>query len=618
MIVSLFLSNKFAKALWCSAVVVLLTVGVSLPRQAEAATDLLAGAKQLYLELQQARRALARQGSAQQLMKLAHGSASAWVRAQASASLADHFATLRDWTALQEYRDSMGVCARLQHAIFQGSTKAAKSAVPAALEQATGNNRLCMSALQRAASGGMVSDRTVWVQIRSLVNKRQSRLARKLLVLLKEDKASGAVLNKAVQQATARIKGKHALDTRTAQELLAVSAVVAIRRNPQLVAERWETFAPHLDRDIVEQIWSLIGLWVAQNHEAEKALGYFQRAARSAHRAVELEWRVRAALRTSDWIEVRDTIANLAVEQRELSAWRYWNAYAQHQLGETALASRLMREIANEFDDYYGLLAGRQAGIRRQAGKASPSTDAVRRMAGNADIKLAISLGLDNRTGTARAIWKFMFPQLNDDEILAVAKIATEQGWLLGGINAADKVAPEHSSFSLRFPTPHKDIIARYTKQFDLDPAFVYALIRRESRFNPGAISSAGARGIMQVMPSTAKSVSRKHKFTRYRLPRLTRLDTNIIIGTRYLADLQKQIGTDPVLIAAAYNAGPGRIRKWLASSKGLDKTVFIETIPFTETRLYVKAVLAAQAHYGLVFGQPASAWHQVLTGRYG
>lgn len=178
-------------------------------------------------------------------------------------------------------------------------------------------------------------------------------------------------------------------------------------------------------------------------------------------------------------------------------------------------------------------------------------------------------------------------------------------------------MAPKYSNFQLRFPRPHASTIESYTKRFNLNPAFVYALIRRESRFNPGAISSAGARGIMQVMPATARSISKRHKYTRYKLSRLTRLDTNIIIGTRYLADLQQQIGTDPILIAAAYNAGPGRVRRWLATSQGLDKTVFIETIPFTETRLYVKAILGAQAHYGLLYGQSESDWKKVLTGSY-
>ncbi len=612
---SLFFQHKFTNKVCCSAAITLLCSWVVVTDFASAANDQLTDALQPYQQLQDASRQLKRNLAPDQLQLLARNSKSAWVRNEAALQLADHFATQKDWVNLQKYRGTMGPCARLQHAIYQSSAKAARSAIPAALEQATGNNLLCMSALKRGVS--MLSDSQVWKQIRSLVNARQSRQARKLLVLLKQDKAGWPVLNRAIQNATARIKGKVALNTRVAQELLAVSAVVAIRRNPQLVADRWEKFTPHLDQDIAEQIWSLIGLWISQEHNADKALGYFQRSARSAQRSVELEWRVRAALRTRNWVEVRDTIAAMASEQKELSAWRYWNAYAHRQLGNSALAKNLMRQVANDFDDYYGLLAGEQTGIKLQISKVVPSAAAIKRMEANADIRLAIALGLANRTGIARSIWRYMYPQLSDDEILAAAQLATDHGWLLGGINAAEKVAPKYSNFQLRFPRPHASTIESYTKRFNLNPAFVYALIRRESRFNPGAISSAGARGIMQVMPATARSISKRHKYTRYKLSRLTRLDTNIIIGTRYLADLQQQIGTDPILIAAAYNAGPGRVRRWLATSQGLDKTVFIETIPFTETRLYVKAILGAQAHYGLLYGQSESDWKKVLTGSY-
>ena len=157
----------------------------------------------------------------------------------------------------------------------------------------------------------------------------------------------------------------------------------------------------------------------------------------------------------------------------------------------------------------------------------------------------------------------------------------------------------------LRFPTPFAGEVMKYSRRFGLDPAFVYGLIRQESRFMPKIRSSAGARGLMQIIPRTARQIARKHGYGRYRLPRLTRVDTNVILGTTYLSDLAKLLKNRPPLIAAGYNAGPRRPLRWRREGpQNAQWQVFIENIPITETRLYVKYVLANRAHYDAVFSR--------------
>ena len=147
-------------------------------------------------------------------------------------------------------------------------------------------------------------------------------------------------------------------------------------------------------------------------------------------------------------------------------------------------------------------------------------------------------------------------------------------------------------------------MIEKYSGRFGLEPAFVYALVRRESRFMPKAVSSARARGLMQVMPATARKVARKHRYSRYRLSRLTLPATNVIIGATYLRDLAERFDGRPVEVASAYNAGPGRAVRWRRNNREADLLARVENIPFLETRLYVKAVLAARAHYARRMGE--------------
>ena len=201
-----------------------------------------------------------------------------------------------------------------------------------------------------------------------------------------------------------------------------------------------------------------------------------------------------------------------------------------------------------------------------------------------------------------------------------LALLAAQQDLqLLLGVRVADADAHDEAAnaagappaHAWRYPTPYRDTIEKYSDKFGLEEAFVYALIRRESRFMPDAISSAKARGLMQVLPSTAKTVARRHGYSRYRLSRLTRVDTNVIIGTTYLRDLGRQFGAHPAQVAAAYNAGPGRAKKWRRNIN--DTLALVENIPFRETRLYVKALLAARAHYALRFGAPSASIRELI-----
>lgn len=597
-----------------AALLVVVQAGVLLPISTAVAKDD-RGALRPLLLLQDGQRYLARKGDPFPLLQLAQETKSTWVLFEANRSLADHYALTGSWGHYNKLREYSSPCAALLHAIYQQPENVATFAAAAQAESP--KNRVCFAALNAATAAGLLRDDDIWRQIITLVNSKKTSQAKLLLRLLKEDKVSAGTLNKAVQNATRRIKGKHPLATRVSQQLLAVSAVVAAQRNPLLVGERWEKFAAHIDADINAQVWPLVGMWASLDHHAAKALSYFRYAPLKNHGRLALAWRARAAMRLGQWEEVKQTIAQMNGEQATFSAWRYWHAHARYRLGDKQSALQDWQNIANEFDDYYGLLAASHIGKQPRLGRAQPSAQVVALLKKDADVRLAVELGSLDRTINARRVWKFLQARVDDKNLLAMAEIAAQGKWMLGAINAADAAAPQLSSHVLRFPLPLRDQILPLTERFKLNPGFVYALIRRESRFNANARSSAGARGLMQIMPATAKALARQHKYTRYSLSRLTLPGTNLLLGTRYLADLNKTLDNDPVLVAAAYNAGPHRVRKWLKTSSGVERLVFIETIPFTETRLYVKAILGAQEHYGLLFGQQAQPLQEQLAGSY-
>jgi soluble lytic murein transglycosylase len=163
--------------------------------------------------------------------------------------------------------------------------------------------------------------------------------------------------------------------------------------------------------------------------------------------------------------------------------------------------------------------------------------------------------------------------------------------------------------YSQRFPTPHADVMAQATKPINVDMAWVYGLIRQESRFMMNAHSNAGANGLMQVMPGTAKYVVKKLKWDNIDVNRLNEIETNIVLGVNYLNIVLTDLNGSQLLASAGYNAGPGKPRAWRGSlTKVVEGAIFAETIPYPETRDYVKSVMSGATYYAALFsGKPQS-----------
>ncbi len=325
------------------------------------------------------------------------------------------------------------------------------------------------------------------------------------------------------------------------------------------------------------------------------------------------EWLTRAALRDQDWPLLLATTDRMSPANRREPAWVYWRGRALRALGVVAESEAQFRTIAGGFD-FYGQLAAEELGeLTRLPARSSPPTPSeLAAPAANPGFARALhfyELGLRSEGNLE---WNYQLRGMSDRQLLAAATWACQQSILDRCVNTASRTRHEHD-FSLRFVTPFREQLASAAAERKLDPAWVYGLIRQESRFIMDANSSAGAKGLMQIMPATGRWIARKLGIAKFRPEQLNELPLNLRFGTFYLSNVLENLDGSLVLASAGYNAGPNRSRRWRAALPGsVEGAIFAEIIPFNETRNYVKKVLSNTAYYAADFsGKPQSlrAW---------
>ena len=275
--------------------------------------------------------------------------------------------------------------------------------------------------------------------------------------------------------------------------------------------------------------------------------------------------------------------------------------------GLTSEADALFEKIAGQAN-FYGNLADEELGrkILTPPKAKAPTADEQKATRDNPAIRRAMAFfRLEMRTEAVRE-WNWSLRGMDDRELLAAADLARRNQIWDRAINTADRTKSEHD-FTLRFLAPYGDQVRPAARDQALDDAWVYGLMRQESRFITSAKSNVGASGLMQLMPATAKWVARKIGLRNYDHGRVNDTATNVLLGTSYMRLVMENLDNHPVLTSAAYNAGPGRAKRWRAD-RPLEGAVYAETIPFNETRDYVKKVMSNSVYYSMQFtGRPDS-----------
>jgi soluble lytic murein transglycosylase len=455
-----------------------------------------------------------------------------------------------------------------------------------------------------------------WERVRALVEQNQIATAKRLAAAIPN--LDAAQFAQAVDRPAAWLAAHERRLTETQRELAIVAIVRLARDEPALAARYAGALDLHFSPEQRGIVWGRIGHMGAFKLLPE-AVDWYRRGGEQvgtgddAARADEvLEWQVRAALRAPrgpDWEMVRSTIERMPADLRREPAWVYWYGRALAADGRDGEAQAQYRSIAHRFN-FYGKLAAEELGlpIALPPRPTPPTEQQVAGFAVNAGFDRALKFYELGLRVEGNREWSWQLRGFDDRKLLAAAEYARSRGVYDRMIATSERTREEHD-FTQRFPAPHRETLARHAQAAGLDETWVYGLIRQESRFIQDARSSAGAQGLMQIMPATARYVARRMGVSDYRAARLTDLDVNLQLGTAYLRMVFDDLDGHPVLASAAYNAGPSRPRAWRAAlARPVEGAIFAETIPFNETRDYVKRVMSNTVYYAALFEKQAQS----------
>ena len=309
-----------------------------------------------------------------------------------------------------------------------------------------------------------------------------------------------------------------------------------------------------------------------------------------------VRWRARISLRNNEWHRLLVDIATMTADERASEEWLYWRAVALNRSGQTLEARQGFESLSAE-RSYYGFLAADELGRDYALGghRLSFSEPDLQQIAGVPGIVRARELFLVGLDGRGRSEWDATVRGFSPDEKLQAAVLADRWGWHSRAIATAASLG-EYDDLEVRYPLPWQQQFESFSSAARISPTWAYGVARSESLFMRDARSSAGAIGLMQLMPATGRKVAREISLPYSGIATLTDPVANIQLGTSYLGKMAERFDGNAVLATAAYNAGPHRVDRWLPESGSEDARIWIENIPYNETRKYVKRVLSAQA----------------------
>ncbi len=459
----------------------------------------------------------------------------------------------------------------------------------------------CNALFDTLVERGQLTADDAWARVRLALEAGNTGVARRVAEYLpaQERLDASTLSHVAVNPQIYLDRKAFNLKTRAGRETVMFAVHRLARTAPPLAAQQWTKLGARFSEAERGYVWGLIALLGAQRHDPN-ALTWYARAGELND--LQLAWKVRAALRAQSWLDVLAAIDAMSAKENQEPAWRYWKARALKVQGRSAEAQALLAPLATEFS-FYGQLAAEELGGRSKVPAAAykPGQEEVQAMAKLPGFQRALAFYRLNLRFEGNREWNWAIRGFDDKQLLAAAEFARRNEVYDRAINTADRTRELHD-FSMRYLAPYRDVMKDYVGQLQLDEAWVYGLIRQESRFIADAKSSAGATGLMQLMPATARWVAKKVGLKDYPWTQVSNVETNINLGTWYLKHVYETLDNHPVLASAAYNAGPSRARRWRADAP-MEAAIYAESIPFNETRDYVKKVMSNASYYSQQFG---------------
>lgn len=491
------------------------------------------------------------------------------------------------------------------------------------------NDDGCNAAAARLVGTKELNTQDVWQKARLALEANRPRAAANAVQIIAPE--ASALVAELIASPAKFLSEKRLALSNTRKEIITLALVKLAMSDSEGAAFQMDNrWAMQLASDERNWIWGLIGKQTAGRMgtvPANDALRYFAKVSKDTDLTDDmLAWKVRAALRAGSqpsWAQVLAATSAMSADTRADPTWAYWRAKAliatsQPGSSQRAEADKLLQSIAS-VRGFYEQLALEELGQKitvptRPAPLTADEKEAARLNPALNRGAYAIMVGL--RSEGVRE-WNYATnlhqrgapnerSGMTDRELLAAAQFACDRQIWDRCINTSERTKTE-MDFDQRFPMPFRDAVVKRAQGISLDPAYVYGLIRQESRFIMDARSGVGASGLMQVMPATARWTANKIGLTGFTADQINDRDTNITIGTAYLKLALDDLGGSMPMAAAAYNAGPGRPRTW-RNGPVLDAAIWAENVPFSETRDYVKKVLSNTTNYAAILtGQPQS-----------
>ena len=468
----------------------------------------------------------------------------------------------------------------------------------------------CMPLMEQLIADMRLTVDDLWERLRRLLEAKKLGAAKAVTAYLPANQAPSsrtldAIADKPMRHLALLPSGFAA--SRLGREMALFAVQRTARIDPLQAAQQWEGIKDRFSAADRGYIYAQLGWQGALRHLPE-AIDWYAKAGNAPLSEEQAAWKARAGLRALDWVLVREAIEQMPKAMQAKPNWTYWLGRADEALGRKEEARALYQRIAGQ-PNFYGNLADDELGrpIMPPPRALKPAREDIDAVAALPGIRRAMALfRTDMRVEGVRE-WNWALRGMDDARLLAAAELAHRNEIYDRAINTADRTLALHD-YSMRYLAPFREHVEPKAKALQLDAGWVYGLMRQESRFITNAKSVVGAKGLMQLMPKTASWVAKKIGLKDYHPGRTVDTDVNVTLGTNYLKMVLDELDSHPVLASAAYNAGPGRARKWRDATRPLEGAIYAETIPFNETRDYVRKVMSNAVYYAALFdGQPQS-----------
>jgi len=471
--------------------------------------------------------------------------------------------------------------------------------------------RSCDKVFANWRASGAATPKLIWARIKLAMHKRRPNLAKYLARFLGPSERKWVERwRRMYRQPAKMLAHKHfRSDTPLVREIVLHGVERLARIDAAEAAKRWKAIQGRYSFTDKARNKTLRRIAIsAATQRIPEALPLLKKVNARADDLTVQDWRVRSSLISNNWSSVLDSIASLPQSRKNENNWQYWRARALGELGYTQQSETIYSRLAKHFS-YQSLMAADRLSIpyALDGNPLNANKDELERLRNIPGIARAEELYKIGMTIDGRREWQRAIKTMKPRQLQLAAVLASKLGWhdravlTIGRTKTLDDL-------KLRYPIVFEKKVLRHAKRNRIEPAWVYGVLRQESAYMTDARSHAGALGLMQLMPGTARLEARALRLRLRNQHEILNVDKNIRLGTAHLKRVLNINKGHKVLATASYNAGAQRVKSWLPESASMPADIWIETIPFKETRKYVKKVLSTTSIFEKHLGQPVTS----------